>query len=331
MGDAPATTRPIGDRRRARFRDELIDAGIPVPEGTAGELFVDELAHARWAGIHERRRFGYGCVLNPRDPNAVGDPLPGLDHAKAAELSELRRYADGRRVFLVRHPDGPPQLVTADAPDELALVRLQRRTGGQVVIRDPEGIRVVTHDGSVGSYGDLWAVRPSAGQAAAALARFVAQDERDTLDQILDLCLHVLSPRHVGATVVWRLGSADGERFTRAPTPPPVALSVMADRHLAAIAKRIALMDGACVLERDGTVVGFGAFLGWSREAEEEIAHATGLRHSSARWYSFDVPEVLVFVVSEDGPVSVFAGGAALLTDNGHSRNVKPPDTVDGT
>lgn len=312
MGDPPNRTRQRDDRRRARLRDELVDVGIHVPDGTSGEILIDELAHAMWAGIHEQRRSGYGCILDPRDLLAIGDPVAEVGDGD--RLVELRRYADGRRILLVRGQHGPPQLVAAAVPDEIALVRLHRGTGGTIVRRVSDGVQLVTEDGTVGTYTGRWSFRPALPAAVDAIGDAVRLRDRDVLCQILDLCLHILSPRHVGATIVWRLSAPADDRLMRAPDPGPVELSVVHDRHLDAVAKRVALLDGACVLERDGTVAGFGAFLGRSPASDEQITHEVGLRHSSARWYSRDVPEVLVFVVSEDGPVTVFRDGSELLT-----------------
>lgn len=315
MAETPVTTGEIDTRRRARLCEELLDAGLSVPEGPAGELLVDELAYARWAGVHEHHRYGYGSVLNPRDATAVGDPLGEVGTCVGqAELSELRRYADGRRTFLVRAPDRPPLLVALEVADELELVHVHRRTGGTVVRRVDGGMQVVTGDGTVGDYTGRWSLRPSLNDAVDAMGARVRLRDREVLCRILDLCLHVLSPSHVGVTLVWRLDDTGDDVMTRPPTPGPIALSVLDDRHLDAVAKRVGMLDGACVVERDGSVSGFGAFLGWTPSTEQQIAHETGLRHTSARWYSHDVPGALVFVVSEDGPLTVYAGGSELLS-----------------
>lgn len=316
MGEPAHTTGERHDRRRARLRDELVDAGLPIPDGQAADRLVDELAHAMWAGIHEHRRFGYGCILDPRDPDFAGDPVaePTAFVHGGEPLTELRRYADGQHLFLVRSEDGPPQVVAFDVPDEIALVRLHRRTGGTIVRRVSDGVQVVTDDGTVGNYSGRWSLSPSVTTAVDAIGDVVRLGDRDVLCQILDLCLHVLSPRYVGATIVWQLRTPRDDRLTRPPRPGPLDLTVVNDRHLDAVAKRVALLDGACVLERDGTVAGFGAFLGRSPATEDRIAYEAGLRHSSARWYSNDVPEALVFVVSEDGPVTVYRDGSELLS-----------------
>jgi hypothetical protein len=49
-----------------------------------------------------------------------------------------------------------------------------------------------------------------------------------------------------------------------------------------------------------------------SPEAESDVEGYRGMRHTSARRYSFDDPLATVIVVSEDGPVTVLRNGEIL-------------------
>ena len=49
-----------------------------------------------------------------------------------------------------------------------------------------------------------------------------------------------------------------------------------------------------------------------SAEAESDVEGYRGMRHTSARRYSFDDPTATLIVVSEDGPVSVIRNGEVL-------------------
>jgi DNA integrity scanning protein DisA with diadenylate cyclase activity len=49
-------------------------------------------------------------------------------------------------------------------------------------------------------------------------------------------------------------------------------------------------------------------------EAEVGVDGFRGMRHTSARRYSYDDPGATVIVVSEDGPVTVFRAGAVAGT-----------------
>lgn len=51
-----------------------------------------------------------------------------------------------------------------------------------------------------------------------------------------------------------------------------------------------------------------------SAEAETQVEGYRGMRHTSARRYSYDDPNATVIVVSEDGPVTVLRNGELLGT-----------------
>jgi len=74
--------------------------------------------------------------------------------------------------------------------------------------------------------------------------------------------------------------------------------------------------DGALVVDKATGVLGAAAHLVYSDKSEELIPAAEGTRHTSARRFTYDVPEVLVFTASSDGAVSVFSDGAKI----GHLR-----------
>jgi len=131
---------------------------------------------------------------------------------------------------------------------------------------------------------------------------------------VLDLCVHWLSPGQTGGTVVLVLAASaelrGGVDYADSfPCPP---LSVRRRQHSPAFLAAMAQTDLAVVVDADGTARRMGVGLRSSAEAERLISDARGMRHRSARRFSFDHPETLVFVVSEDGPVSVFSDGAVV-------------------
>ena len=70
------------------------------------------------------------------------------------------------------------------------------------------------------------------------------------------------------------------------------------------------------MFDADGVLRELGVRLVPSAAAEAEVDGYRGMRHTSARRYSYDDPTATVIVVSEDGPVSVLrAGQGARLVD----------------
>jgi DNA integrity scanning protein DisA with diadenylate cyclase activity len=164
------------------------------------------------------------------------------------------------------------------------------------------------------SYDDgIWLTRPTAGSLFAAVSELVHEDEHDVARSLLDVCVHSLSPAGHGATLVWfPTGAAEsgGTLDTNAAYSPP-ALSVLDGSHGAAIAQGLSQLDRAVVIDRRGEVRLVNVTLP-DDPSNRDLAFAGGTRHNSAGRYSAAVPAAVLFVVSADGPVTVFHRGAIV-------------------
>ena len=133
---------------------------------------------------------------------------------------------------------------------------------------------------------------------------------------MLMFAIHDLGSLGVGALLIYRPDGEPGPPVEPLlPTPPPLRIRVAA--HLAPLRHALAQIDGAAVFDADGVLRQLGVRLVPSNAAEETIEPVGGTRHTSARRYSHDDPRATVIAVSDDGPVSVFRGGAVLA----HSRD----------
>jgi len=288
--------------------------------GLLEEMLLEETLHARQTPVHEGRRSSYGCIV-----------LPGTevhpDVAEALRLIELtdecdhvgaRELANGLTTFVVRTTEGPAGLAVLDRGDELSLVRLTQEQSCYVVQRHPAGtVRVFGGDRLLLFENDEWTFKPYANTRWLELSHVTGAEQHFMVGgALLDLCLHLLSARHIGATFVWTLrGGTAGlnPRLARPARAAGVQLEVTDPDHAEAIATLLASIDGACLVEPDGKVAGVEAFLGATQDAVDHVRPHGGTRHTSAARFSFDVPEVVVFVVSADGPVTVFSDGVDVL------------------
>jgi hypothetical protein len=197
------------------------------------------------------------------------------------------------------------------------MVRLVRRTGVFVVQR--------TAAGGVKAFGieelwehehDTWSSRPYAESRLAELRRYTGRGSIAVTANLLDLCVHLLSDRGIGATLVWLLDARESvppALASRQGSVPPAELSVARTEHLEALAGLLAGVDGACLVAEDGRVLRVGAHLAATEEARELVPAEDGTRHTSARRFSFDEPYALVFVVSVEGRVTVYSDGVNVL------------------
>ena len=132
-----------------------------------------------------------------------------------------------------------------------------------------------------------------------------------TLCLLLEFAVHDLGARGVGALLVYRPDDDLAPAVElRLPEPPPLRITRAAD--LAPLGHVLKQVDGAAVLDASGTLRQLGVRLVPSPEAESDVEGYRGMRHTSARRYSFDDPLATVIVVSEDGPVTVLRNGEIL-------------------
>jgi DNA integrity scanning protein DisA with diadenylate cyclase activity len=128
---------------------------------------------------------------------------------------------------------------------------------------------------------------------------------------LLELAVHWLSPGRVGATLVVPVTHGDsGLDLDHAIATPD--LSVTARHHYPALLAALMQTDLATVVDAAGRPHHIGVGLHWSAEAEQAVEVNGGMRHRSAARYTYDHPEAVAIVVSEDGPVTVFRHGKPL-------------------
>jgi DNA integrity scanning protein DisA with diadenylate cyclase activity len=329
----------LQERRKGRLLQELLDEEVHLlPTDASGrpyvngmqyveheqliDMLVDELSYARWPPVHEERRSSYGSLVLPNDGWLGRHPIDAKvgvlvqlsgDDPTQHELSPVRPYANGRTTFLVRSPQGPEGLLELPPADELTIVRLVQDLGAFVVQRTPAGaIKIFVQHRLYVFEHDLWSVKPYADPRR--LQQYVSTENKVLLSSLLNFCLHNLSARHVGATLVWCLdGDCPGMQSGRDGDGFPSAVTIRLDQpqHLEALSTLLASIDGACLLKADGTVMRIGVKLEASDRANR-LKRDGGTRHTSAKRFSFDQPQTLVLVVSQDGPVSVYRKGRRI-------------------
>lgn len=307
-----------------RLVDELDEDGVLLPdEPQLRWLILDELDHARRPPVHETRRPLFGAFILPPDRELlVSGDLVEVRLLGAMDLEQARQFTDGRASFLVHQNGDGPALAhfRRSVQYEADLVNIQQATDAYIVQRTLRGqTRLFTTDGVVDWNGRTWSRRPNAEALLPAVSKLVPTASWHVLRGLLELCIHWLSPSHIGATMLLRLdgagpldGPSSGLDLAAAFASP--ALNVRSPHHFAALHAALTQTDLATVIEPDGAVRSFAVGLNATARSDLLVADHRGMRHRSARRYSYDHPEVIAFVVSQDGPVTVFSDGAAIAT-----------------
>lgn len=319
MRERATTSRTV--RRQQRLRAELTDEQVPLPlQGQIGDLLVREIDHARHPPVHERHVATYGALIAPHRLPSV---TTGPQRADAISLEQVplegaRRLADGRGSFLVLQTDGTRALACFEHSIEYEanLVTLAQHRGVHVVQRTGYGhVKAITPDMVVVWDGVRWLQKPHANSFQPLIARLVPDVDTGVLAGLLELCVHWLSPGFRGATLVWSLhrpaSELDGLDHRGGMSDP--RLHIGQREHYAALFSLHGQIDGATLVEPEGACHHYGTTLVPSADAIATVPPHRGTRHTSARRYSYDHPGTVVFVVSEDGPVSVFLDGARIV------------------
>ena len=327
QGRTPATT---GQLRR--ITEELAEAGLDLDGSQPWhEPALVELDYARRPKVHERRIPSYGAFVAPTVSAWAWEEATELTIERRPigdrPTDSARRFADGVSSWLIRHVDGrDDEWAVFDRPagSERDLVVLAEALGAVVVQRHPAGlVRIVGEFGVYRWDTMTWHHEPRVSTWMDSVARGAGGDtkKRELVETLLEFAVHDLGARNIGATLIYRADpSLRASIEQRLPTPPP--LSIMRPADLAPLRHVLAQIDGAALFDDAGTLVEIGVRLVPSLEAEADVEGFRGMRHTSARRYSFDDPGAVVIVVSEEGPVTVIKGGEKL----GASAPLPEPD-----
>jgi DNA integrity scanning protein DisA with diadenylate cyclase activity len=281
--------------------------------GDSGDAVLHELLIAVNAPVHEGHIPPYASIVV-----ADAAPLSALVPLEVSYLDLARKAADGRATVVVFERNRFVGLLTLDAsldPD-LALVRLAVKRDGVALHRNEKGhVRLYSPHGALRNIGRQWAQGPSLNSAVETIRSVAPEVDENVLVRLLEFAYFILSPRHIGATIVWLLGETNpfagvGDDLS------PLRLSTQDDaasRLLSFADHLLAQFDGATIMSRAGDVIATGIHLRATDRAQLHVKALPGTRHTSAKRGSFDHPDTLVVTISADGPVTVFSDGVSVF------------------
>ncbi len=296
------------DRARMRLEHELDDLGIDGVDG----VVLTELAHASHRQMHEGSLPGYGAIIQSVDAAA----RTGVTAARTEfeDPERLRQLADGRTSFVERIGDDVALWMAARDITETELVRICAEREARAVRLDPDGgLHIISAERIWSRRRNQWRRRPTAHTMYENLLATTAERPGDdtVLQGLLDLTIHVLGPRDLGATLVWLPDWSRRGCERSLPTGGSTPLITLTDRTLdGAVTNLIRQHDGAALVSPGGALWWIGAEL--SAPTIPASPATGGMRHRSAARFSHMRRGAWAFVVSHDGPVSIFHDGRDL-------------------
>ena len=272
------------------------------------EIVLAELCYALAPPIHEQKAPLYGCLLFPCNYSFKG---------KRLDINILKELANGRDALLVRDKQDFEMLfLEHPLKSELDVISLQKKFGGFVIQRiEGDVVKFFTKKYIIINQKRRWFVKPLATSYKDRIVEVAPQAASPIMESILEFAFHYLSASNVGSTILWNL---DEKSETLPHTEKSIDISsfnlnISKRAYYGALNQLLSQHDGAVLIARDGTIQAIEIFLRPTEQSQKLIKKERGTRHTSAKRYSFDVPQIIAFVVFEDGEVSVYSDGINIL------------------
>lgn len=258
--------------------------------------------------VHEGQRRPYGAVIaRDYDPGDFGTLLDIGDQeelSSAADGVNTMSYSakgQARRLLRLRNP--------LDSQD--GCCALAAWVDGVVVRVDASGVIWVVSSEFVTTIDDKsgW-TRSSIETIVPVLTQLAPVADDQALDALARLVYSHFSPRKLGSTFLYLLNDVDDTvHQTGGVSVTALGLDVRKRDDWSVIEHELKHSDGAAVVGRDGRLLRKGVILVPTPIAQARVQTEGGTRHNSACRHTYDRPDLLAFVISADGPVTVFSDG----------------------
>ena len=301
---------------------ELENSGVVrlLPEFCKTEAALAEMRRLLNPIRHEGHSVPYGFIF-AKTKGCVERLTAGsrLIQQKNLTLEVARRLADGLHAFVTYvKMDRFLGLLCVDPPlvDETQLVEMALNLEGMVCRADTRACTSLYLSSGIATCENRqWLLKPHVQSILQAVTQCVPQADQGTFRKLLEFCHYKLSPARIGTTIVWCLREPTRSEMQKMKPQidlQPYDLNVTVENDAAVITHLLSNADGALILNEATQAIGAAAHLHYSKKSERLIRATEGTRHTSARRFSYDMPKVVVFVVSSDGPVSVFSDGVKI-------------------
>jgi DNA integrity scanning protein DisA with diadenylate cyclase activity len=274
-----------------------------------------ELARCLDPFVHEQDIRPYGAIVARERPHL--DRLGRIIDTADLPLDVVRGLADGiHSVVLIVKGQAPQLLLLHESMDtDQDCASHAVWVDGVIVCNDGRGIvRIVTDSSVTLVEGRRWIAKDLVYEAAEDIVHVVPAANLDVVRRLLELSHHHISPKRIGATLLYALTDhADApKRRDEGIGVSGLGLSILNEAEEPILLHQARYRDGALLFGRDGRLLAVNVILRPTRTSEQAVPATKGTRHTSAARHTYDCPDMLAFVVSTDGPVTVFSDGQRI-------------------
>jgi DNA integrity scanning protein DisA with diadenylate cyclase activity len=279
------------------------------------EEISSELARCLDPVVHEQAVRPYGAIVAREMPHL--ERLGRLIDTAGVDDEVIRSMADGVHSVVLLVRGEPPRLLLLhermDSDQDYASHAVW--IDGLIVCNDAHGVvRIVTDSSVTLVEGRRWIRKDMVYEAIEDIARVVPAADTAVVRRLLELAHHRFSPNGIGATLVYALtaNSDAARRRDHGIDVSALKLSVLNESDEPLLLHQARYRDGALLIAHDGRLDAVNVILRPTRASEQAVPPTKGTRHTSAARHTYDCPDVLAFVVSTDGPVTVFSDGQRI-------------------
>jgi DNA integrity scanning protein DisA with diadenylate cyclase activity len=281
------------------------------------ELFWEELSYCIYPTLHENLIPTFGVIFVENIENLKSYKIISN---KTLDSSTLRILSDGYKSYLLYERDNLIGLIFLNEiyGSEYELLRLHQDLNALILQRDNALKTKLFHNNNLYIHHNRnWLKIQCIYPLITKIKLHVPQIQDEILSALLEFAYYYLSPRNIGATIIYFIDDEKGSKIPKVEPLQdlaPIMLSILSDEHKILISNLLSQVDGATFFNQYGILGCTKIKLDSKDSTKEMIPEYKGTRHTSALRYSYEEAKSVVLTVSEDGPVSVFSDGVELVT-----------------
>jgi len=288
---------------------------IPDTKLVNNNSFWEELVYCMYPTTHELLIPDYGVMFVEDKKDAENYIIKEHNGIKP---NNLRKFVDGKSSFLLYEKEQLLGILQLDSPatSELDLVTTNRTLKGTIIQRHSNINKIFKKDEVFICKSRNWSKKEKFRTYLNKIRVQCPQIDEYQVITILEFCYYFLSDLNIGATLIYYLNdniSGQDNRYDGLEDLSSLDISINDKNNLQTLLSMLSQVDGATVFDEKTNLKFTEIKLSVSSETEQLIKPFKGTRHTSARRFSYEVPNCIIFTVSEDGPVSIFSDGAEII------------------
>ena len=260
----------------------------------------------------------YGVISKKAHEN---HPIPegiiiALSDITVENCTKLKYYhestSDGERIFSYRVNGQKPGTLVFDIPiSQQVLIELVSEKDNHVVIITRKGNQTrVYYDSQISILEDrIWNVTPSLDTILDSLSRIDNGSTLSEMNKLLSFAYYELSLNKIGSTIVFNNGRVINRYYEGGEI---LNLDFKKKYNKVILKNYLQTHDGAIVMDKKQCVRYGNVFLEYKKSDIRRIDKYEGTRHTSAACFSLAHKNIIAFVVSADGGVSIFKEGKKI-------------------